>query len=390
MSARPISRSPDLTKLVDEGYELEIRDGFLLVHSVPYVTSESVVAHGTLVVHLTLAGDTTTRPGNHVAYFVGGTPCDTDGNRLDSIIISDALELAPDLKVDHQFSSKPQQGYYDDHFEQVSVYAGILSAKAQAIDPEATAKTHGPIRDNDPDSVFEYMDTATSRAGIGVANEKLGVDKVAIVGLGGTGSYVLDLLAKTPIGEIHLFDGDVFLSHNAFRSPGAAALDELRAKPMKTDHFKDIYSKMHRGIVSHAYAVEESNVDELRGMGFVFICVDHGPSRQLIVEKLIAWGQSFIDVGMGANESEGSIGASVRVTTSTPDKRDHLDGRLNYGSAPDDDYRLNIQIADLNALNATLAVIRWRRFVGYYDDLEHEHNSIYNVDVNSLINEDCA
>ena len=35
--------------------------------------------------------------------------------------------------------------------------------------------------------------------------------KVAIVGLGGSGSYILDLIAKTPICEIHLYDGDTLI-----------------------------------------------------------------------------------------------------------------------------------------------------------------------------------
>ena len=59
---------------------------------------------------------------------------------------------------------------------------------------------------------------------------KLMNHKVAIIGLGGTGSYILDMLAKTPVSEIHLFDGDDFLTHNAFRSPGAASLDDLSKK----------------------------------------------------------------------------------------------------------------------------------------------------------------
>lgn len=57
--------------------------------------------------------------------------------------------------------------------------------------------------------VFCYPDTATTRAGIGAATAKLMTERVAIIGLGGTGSYILDLLAKVPIGEIHLFDPDI-------------------------------------------------------------------------------------------------------------------------------------------------------------------------------------
>ena len=69
------------------------------------------------------------------------------------------------------------------------------------------------------DSVFLYEDTASSHAlDIVAINAKLKPLRIVIVGLGGTGSYVLDFVAKTPVKEIHLFDGDTFLQHNAFRS----------------------------------------------------------------------------------------------------------------------------------------------------------------------------
>jgi molybdopterin/thiamine biosynthesis adenylyltransferase len=389
MSARLISRSADLSRLKDEGYELEIRDGLLHVHHVPYITPARRVAFGTLISTLNLAGDETARPETHAISFSGEAPCDKDGRRLERIIIGGLHQPGPGVEADHQFSSKPPQGYAN-YYEKMTTYVLILSGPARALDREVTARTYGPIRDSDPDSVFEYMDTASSRAGIGVATEKLRVGKVAIVGLGGTGSYVLDLLAKTPIAEIHLFDGDVLLTHNAFRSPGAPSLDELRQRPMKVDHFHAIYSKMRRGIVAHPCYVDESNIGELREMDFVFICIDDGPPRQPIVENLCQWGKSFTDVGMGASEQDGSIGALVRVTTSTPDQRDHLGNRLTFGSGPDNDYRRNVQVADLNALNATLAVIRWKKTVGFYSDLEHEHNCIYEVDGNTILNEDHA
>ena len=75
---------------------------------------------------------------------------------------------------------------------------------------------------------------------------------VALVGLGGTGAYILDLVVKTPVAEIHLYDGDVFLQHNAFRSPGAASVADLRAKLNKVDYYKDRYSPMRRHIVAES------------------------------------------------------------------------------------------------------------------------------------------
>ena len=39
--------------------------------------------------------------------------------------------------------------------------------------------------------------------------------------------------------------------------------------------------------------------DQLQGMDFVFLCLDGGGSKRMIVEKLEAFGLPFIDVGMG-------------------------------------------------------------------------------------------
>ncbi len=85
-------------------------------------------------------------------------------------------------------------------------------------------------------------------------NEKLDGERVAIVGLGGTGSYILDFVAKTRVSEIHVFDHDTFFTHNAFRGPGAPSIEELNAAPLKVDRFVAMYSLMHRkGIVAHLF-----------------------------------------------------------------------------------------------------------------------------------------
>jgi len=44
----------------------------------------------------------------------------------------------------------------------------------------------------------------------------------------------LDFIAKTPVREIRIIDGDEFLQHNAFRAPGAPTLDELRELPKRS------------------------------------------------------------------------------------------------------------------------------------------------------------
>jgi hypothetical protein len=67
-----------------------------------------------------------------------------------------------------------------------------------------------------------------------------------------------------------------------------------------------------------------------------------------------------------------------------------LGNRIGAMEVGENDYAPNIQIADLNCLNATLAVIRWKKLVGFYQDLKQEHNSLYLINTGRVINEDHA
>ncbi|MEZ5874817.1 MAG: ThiF family adenylyltransferase [Hyphomicrobiales bacterium] len=391
MSPQLISRSPDLARLKDDGYEVEIRANHLVLRNVPYVNSKRAVKRGLLVSTLNLAGQVTTKPDTHVALFAGEHPCDRYGRPLTKIVNGSSRQnLGDGLLVDHSFSSKPISGYCDYHHK-MSTYVDILSSQAAAIDPMATAKTFQVIAAEDSDSVFEYLDTASSRAGIYAVSQKLAFPKVAIVGLGGTGSYVLDLVAKTPVAEIHLFDGDYYLQHNAFRSPGAATLDELRAAPKKVYYFRNRYAPMHRHIVAHDFHIDASNLHCLDEMAFVFLCIDRGDAKRPIIEKLEALCTPFVDVGMGVDLVDDKLRGIVRVTTSTESLRAHVHDKKRIGlsaGAADDVYAKNIQIADLNALNAALAVIKWKKISGFYLDLDDEHHCTYTLDGNMLLNED--
>jgi hypothetical protein len=392
MSHQLVSRSPDLQHLLTDGFEVEIIGGrFLRVGNVPYVTAKMEIARGALVTELTLAGEVTTRPADHIVRWTGEHPCNVDGSEIAILKHgSGREELDRDLVVHHSFSSKPDEGYAD-YYDKITNYVTIISSRAESIDPTVTARTWRVIESEDADSPFHYADTASPRVGIAAVARKLELDKVAIVGVGGTGSYVLDLIVKSGVKEIHLFDGDRFLQHNAFRAPGAASLDELRTIPLKVIYFRDLYSKIHRNIVAHDYRLDERTVGHLQGMAFVFLCMDDGPRKRGLIGKLVEWGISFIDVGMGVTLDDGRLGGILRVTTSTPAMRDHVEARIPFSEDDkdeDDIYDKNIQVADLNALNATLAVIKWKKLYGFYRDLEREHHSTYTIDSNMLISED--
>lgn len=373
---------------------MDVRDGHVIVTNVPYVTADRELSRAGLVVALTTSGERTGPPPDHTAWWNGSMPCHGNGTPITRIHAGEARQsLAPGLDVTHRFSSKPQPaGRYEDYYAQFTAYIRIISHEAQSIEPSATAATFAPVETTEEESVFRYLDTASSRAGIRMANSKLELGKVAIVGLGGTGSYVLDLVAKTPVREIHLFDDDLLLNHNAFRAPGAVSLEELRGRPLKVEYYGSLYDRFRRQIIPHPDRLGEGNAHELDEMAFVFLCMDGGPDKRAVVERLEASGVPFVDTGMGLDEKNGSIGGIVRATTSTPQQRDHVwDAERISFDDPDDganEYARNIQVADLNALNACLAVVRWKKLLGFYRDLEQEHHTLYTIDGNHLLNED--
>lgn len=391
MSQRPIGRSDDLQRLRADGYTISLLGGLLVVRDIPFVDPNGKVHDdGILVMPLTLSGDIAQAPSDHTAHFVGGIPCGRDGAPLDKIINNtDSQQLADGLIASCYFSAKPHgSGRYKDFHEKVTTYIAHISSPAQALTPDVTAKRHRPVQAEPDDGPFVYTDTASSRAGIDAINDRVRDERVGIVGLGGTGVYVLDLVAKTRVAQIHPFDSDRFLTHNAFRAPGAPTLAELEQLPFKVEHFTAIYSNMHRGIFPHRYDLHATNVDELRDLTFVFICIDDSEAKKPIFAALEEFDIPFIDVGMGVDEVAGKLTGIIRTTTSTPAQRDHVEARVPAGTITDDEYRTNIQIAELNALNAALAVIRWKKERGIYADLDGEYHSLYAINGNHITNLD--
>lgn len=384
MSHQLINHNPDLKRLRDEGFEVEVRGGYVLTHHIPYVNPSKEIRFGTLVSTLNISAGKTLSPDTHVIYFIGEHPCNKDGSIITAIRHGSAnYPLLEGVTANHSFSNKPAAGYAD-YYAKISRYAEIISAPAKSINKDVTEKTFKVIEDLAEASVFVYPDTNSSRAKINLINAKLAGKKIAIIGLGGTGSYVLDLLAKTPVGEIHLFDADPFHQHNAFRSPGAASTAKLDQGVKKVHYLKEIYSNMHKHIIAHDYLVTETNVNELSVMSDVFICVDRNSVRKMLMSNLLRMNVPLIDVGLGVQTVDDTLIGTVRVTTATSMKSDHLPQRVAMEDREDDDYVTNIQIADLNSLNASLAVIKWKKMNGFYQDLEQEHNCTYTINVAQL------
>ena len=380
--------SPDVARLVGDGYSVRVTDQYLVVSDIPYLAGDGTVrTNGMIASAYELdRNGLVKRPHDHTVNFFGDElPCDSAGRPLD--IRADKGTFVIDGRKALAYCSRHRQGGdYADFFEKMTSYVSFITAPARKVDAKVTARLNRPPVDETGTSVFAYGDSATARNGTGDLAAKLEGRKVAIVGLGGTGGYVLDFVSKTPVSEILLFDGDGFFAHNAFRAPGAAS-QEAFGKP-KAEHFARVYSAMHKGVKCRAKYLEEGNLASLDGVGFVFLCLDDPKAKGPIVRHLQERGIPFVDAGMAVVRTEGgALGGAVRTTFCSADEQGRLTAEKYVGmegGASENMYDADIQIAELNALNAAMAVIRWKRSCGYYGPSDRQRGVSYANMVYSL------
>ncbi|MEV6843586.1 ThiF family adenylyltransferase [Actinoplanes sp. NPDC051411] len=387
MSTAPLVRDPSTSRLLDDGYDLAVRGGHLIVRQIPYVTPAGLVAYGSLTYPVTVSGDRISDDsGDHRIWFIGDQPCDERGTALPAATVQPRA-IADDLAASYMISSKPPDGYRD-QYAKVTAYARILSHPARALDPTVTA-TPGARWDEIADDLpFVYRDTASSRSGLARLNQKFRGHRIAIIGLGGTGGYILDQVAKTWVDAVDLFDGDHMDNHNAFRAPGAVAEADLQRRPNKAEYYAELYGHMHTGITAHPVYLGKSNLGLLTGSTFVFLAAADAEDRPEIMSWLTDQQIPFVDVGMGIDEIDGRLSGLLRMTTHFPDR----DGQVPQNPVPaqrgaPDEYDRNIQTADLNAFNALMAVLAWKKYLAYYAEHTPAIETFYKVYTGEIRNQ---
>ena len=388
MSQQLINHSEDLQKLLDLGLVMDIKNDFLFIYRVPYINSSKEIKYGTLVTRLQLMGHRTKPNPEHTMFFRGDMPCKISGKPFNIVVNSQPQIIADGFKVDFHFSSKPRPNGYKDYFHKITTYINMITAPAKAIDDIVTEKGRQIDLTNN-ESVFNYSDTNSNKPELRELVKKFEEQKIGIIGLGGTGSYILDLVSKVPVKEIHLFDGDWFYNNNAFRSPSAASIEDLINPQKKVDYFKKNYSKMHKHIFAHPQYLKENDLDKLVEFDFIFLNIDKGEIKRKIIEFCQRNNIPFIDSGIGVEITNNALTGLLRNTTSTEDNYDHFWNSpfISYKDNPDNDYDKNIQIAWLNLLNAGFAVLKWKKLYGFYHDLTREKNMFYRINANRIQND---
>ncbi|MBT9465542.1 MAG: ThiF family adenylyltransferase [Hydrogenophaga sp.] len=381
MFRKLVSRNADLARLVEKGYAIAFDSNCLIIRDVPYLDQHGALRRGAIATKMVPVDATLMTQEDHTILFAGEHPCGLDGLPIPAIdagthtlSLSDACK---DIVVERRFSNKPHTAgawsTFKDFFDKIESYVAIICGPA-AHKHDASPLTFKSVEDEPPPSVFKFRDALTSKAEIADLSNKFEDEVIAIVGLGGSGAYALDYLVKTPAREIRGFDGDAFHVHNAFRSPGRLTESELGQ--LKAVVYQARYESFRSGLKLESRYIDGESGDAFEGVTFAFVCVDKGSARSAIFDLLIAKEIPFIDIGMGLKRSGGPLNGMLRVTYYSPEEARKVRdmGLAEMGDGPENLYRTNVQIAELNALNAALAVLLFKQLRGFYvrtDPLYH-------------------
>ncbi|EKD44151.1 MAG: hypothetical protein ACD_71C00222G0010 [uncultured bacterium (gcode 4)] len=350
-----ILKNDDLNRLLEEGYSVWVKDWSLYIHNIPVLNSAGGISTTYIVTPLDLDNGMTMRPAQHIVY-IAELPYKQDNG---SIILLDTISIAQNQNVNglilHQLSRKPANGY-EDYYQKMTTYINILVENIKHIDSSATGKKWLKSPLTEINGNLLHTDTNASRANIFHLNKLFENQKIAIIGIWGTGSYILDLIARLPLAQIDLFDDDIYANHNFFRSPGSRL---PKWNEIKSEVFKEIYSERNENINSYTLKIDESNLSLLDNYDFIFICIDTIDGRKVIIDYLNQKSIYYIDTGIGILLSDKGLYGNIKLCNniSLPNVQLDEDNII---------YKQNIQLAEINALAACTAVIEWKKRIWYY------------------------
>jgi len=149
--------------------------------------------------------------------------------------------------------------------------------------------------------------------------------RVAVIGVGGTGSPTATLLARSGVGEIVLIDPDNLEQSNLNRVRGAARRDVGKNKAEILEHY---ISSLDLGVcvtALNSHVDSPEGVDALASSDVIFGCTDDQIGREILNTTTYAYAQPYIDVGLGGQVAQDANGRPYlryhhgRVSTILPE-----------------------------------------------------------------------
>ena len=364
-----------------QGFKILVDDGIIRAIGVPCLLSKGRVATCTIEKSFEpVTGKPTGQIGNaiHAVRIVPHSDEDHDGN----VYGADGKPMERRIGGDGRSWSEIsiRKGGQDFPEDDASVQDLLYRYTKQFVGAVYAVNSDGRADSTNWESPFNIPDTFEGRIGIGPMQDRIRHQQILIVGLGGTGSYILDLMSKTPVSSIHLLDDDILDWHNFMRAPGAPSVEEIErvrsSELNKVDYFEFTYAPFRTGIHSHVNRLTDSynfaNFLSENPIDIAFVSIHQlpdsdSPRQDEVYSELSDAKIPFIDSGISLtlnneHEVEGSI------TTSS-----YLAGSNNWQNAipnaklcGDHIGYPNIQLPEVNALAASLAVMEWRRLTQQY------------------------
>jgi molybdopterin-synthase adenylyltransferase len=164
---------------------------------------------------------------------------------------------------------------------------------------------HGLLRPTDSTEALLRQEAAFGKP----FNAMMKSLRVAVVGLGGTGSPTATLLARCGVGELILIDGDDLETTNMNRVRGYRATDIGKKKAVRLGKYIESLGLETKVTVIPNY-VEDSGaaLDAISSADIVFGCTDDAEGRDILNQAMYYYLLAFIDLGIAGFVDQDSQG----------------------------------------------------------------------------------
>lgn len=357
---------------MNRGWTIEIRQNGMSLCDVPYRKKDGEAGKCRISIDTQEDGLSIKAPENsggasHAARLIGvsdGFAYQATGEPVGNVLWTDRTNECV-------ISIMRDEGGYVNAWHALFVYTAIVVGEVGREYREPIERIFNfPIEGEDSRDMKNWRDKARGH-------------RIGIVGLGGVGLWILDLMSKTDVSEIRIWDGDDIEGRNLLRAPGWANQDAIGKN--KAEYFGELYQRVRTGITIHGeYWQPDESGEVFEGLDFVFIAVDKTDTRTLLCTTLEGCSVPFIDVGMGIERRQERVRGSCQVFFSGDDPGRWRVGIPTAQGTGDREY-YELQLADMGALNAALAVGTWRRHIGQYEEEKKSWLIRYLIDSNDLL-----
>ncbi len=359
------------------GFEIKIEPDIIRAVGVPCIFKGG--HHGTCTIE-TSYDSSTGKPDSYIGQASHAVRITTDGGCDGRVYQADGTPIGNLISSDgNTWSEISIQKSTQVNSESAESARDLIYRYAKQIVGAAFAARYSESDHPTVPDPFNIPNTFEGRAAIAPIQDHVRGKRIAIIGLGGTGAYLLDLIAKTPVSEIHLLDSDCIEPHTLMRAPGGPTTEEieqvLAGSLSKVDYYHTKYKPLRKGIHPHPIRVENSAMFaeflSEHPIDYAFVCIDQltdgDTSRQdFVYHALSDAGIPFIDSGVSITLENCTVTGTI--TTSFYEAGSHVwqNAIPNAKIAGDVPGYRNIQLPEVNAAAATFALMEWRRRTNQY------------------------